>query len=708
MTIICGAKKEKETNSKKRKSKKLVYLDSNRPINKRGSLSKPLRYHLRFQIIPGKHVERDAHILADFCKRHDIEEVVLFVACEPWNNGLLSAREENMWINTLKTIKPIMDKAGISVSLNLWMTILHGDFARTFPKDRKFKPLVSPCGEVSKACASFADPNWRDYIYKLYGRFAKLGFRVIWVEDDFRYHNHPPLTWGGGFEPEILNHFAQKVGRSVRREEVFKNILKPGKPHPWRVKWLETWREIMLEVAEGISSAVAANAPGETKIGLMTVDPVAHSIEGWDWQKLFESFAINNQVAHRPHYAGWCDVPGKDKDYSIMMLDVQRNFQPAWCEVAPEVENFPYTNWNKSDTQTWAEMALCMFYGSDALLLSVFPGAGNPPSDEPEIGNMLDKSYPGLEWISSRFSKNLQTHGVGIPWKQDAAEYVQTTTGESMYELIAFLHEPGRLLLQYGVPVSASRQEVNAVFGNLAWCFSDDEIHQMLSRGLLLDGLSADILCKRGFGRHIGVVSKGLVDREDAKYAVEVVTSKETGVREGIFYHVNSLLCLNMLGPREGAREWTTIITPERKRFGAGVVACENNLGGRVVTYAAVNPADPCLARSYHRQVITHKIVDFLSGGKFTSALITGGPNLLPMHFVGDGRHFVVVMNGSPDRSKPVVRIGGVTGKPRQATLLPPLTKPVRVKVDISSCRKTVTVTSQTEVPYLGFLVLEW
>lgn len=670
------------------------------------SLLKPLRYHLRFQIIPGKNVERDAHILTDFCKTHGVEEVVLFFAAEEWNNGLLSAQEENMWFNNARKVKSILDKADVVTSLNPWMTVLHCDRGRTFPRDRKFKPMVSLTGEVSKATASFADTTWRNYIYNLYGRFAKLGFRIIWVEDDFRYHNHEPLTWGGGFEQEMLNHFAQKVGHKVKREEVVKNILKPGKPHPWRAKWMETWREIQLEVADDLAKAVAENAPGETKIGLMSSHPSTHSIEGRDWQKLFNAFTINNQVAHRPHFAGYSESPGKNKDYSIMMLDIQKNFRPEYCEVAPEVENFPFTNWNKSDSQTWAEMALCMFYGSDALLLDLFPFSGNPANKEPQIGELLDKSRPGLEWISAKFTKDLQTRGVGIPWRQDAQRHVHTTKGQSMEELNATSFEAGHFLLPYGVPVSANRQKVNAIFGSLAWAFNDKEIFEMLSNALLLDAVSADILCRRGFAEYIGVEFKGWIAREEGKYSVEMVVSKETGVREGFYFNTNILPYLSILKPQKGAYEWTTIITPEKKRFGAGIIIYENKLGGRVVTYAAPNPA--LLPRSYQRQTITQKIIEFLAGNEFVFTFAIGGTYLMPIHFEGKGRCFVMVLNGSSDSNKPVVRMNRVTMKPKEATLLVPLEKPTKANVTTIFEKNAITITSQSKVPYLGFLVLEW
>lgn len=82
-----------------------------------------------------------------------------------------------------------------------------------------------------------AGRNFAQSLY-VYNRFAKLGFRVVWVENDFRYHGHRPLNWGGSFEIEILNRFAQKVRRKVTRQ-----------------------REIQLEVATGLAKSVAENAP---------------------------------------------------------------------------------------------------------------------------------------------------------------------------------------------------------------------------------------------------------------------------------------------------------------------------------------------------------------------------------------------------------------------------------------------------------------
>ena len=668
----------------------------------------PLLYHLRFQIIPGPHVRRDAADLAAFCERHGIPEVVLFFAAEEWNNGLLSRAEEERWLEAVSVAKTILEKHGIVVSLNPWMTVLHCDRGRGFPRGRGFAPTVSPLGEVAKACASFADPAWQRYFLRLMGRFAALGFRVIWVEDDFRYHNHGPLTWGGGFEPEVLARFSRKTGREVTREEVVAALLRPGRPHPWRRLWMQTWREIQLEVARKLARTVARHTPGQTRLGLMSSYPPVHSTEGRDWQALFKALSIDGQVAHRPHYAGYAEAPGRAKTYSMMMLDVQKTFRPPGCEVAPEVENFPFTRWNKSDSLTWSEMALCQFHGARALLLDLFPFTGNRASAEPAIGELLDRSRPALEWIGARFPQTLATAGVAIPWKPEAQRHLRTAAGKSLSEFDATNLGPAEFLLPYGVPVTASSaQPVTAIFGNLAWAFSAPELRQLLSGGLLLDAVSARILCRRGFGALLGVRVAEIAERENARYALEQVTSAESGAEPGLYFNANLVPRMGRLEPLTGAKEWTSILQPDGRRFGAGIVAFKNRLGGRVVTCATPDPGQ--LPRCDQRQAIVQNALRFLADDRFDSVLVTGAPFAMPTHFREPVYDRIVVFNGTTDPAQPTVRFRPPPGrKLRTATLLAPLAAPRAMKTTVRQEHGVAVVTCAEPLPYLSYLVLEW
>lgn len=655
-------------------------------------MNRPLRYHLRFQILPGPHAKRDAVELAAFCKAHRVEEVALFLAAEEWNNGLLSRPEEDRWFRTIRTAKEVLERHSITVSLNPWMTSLHCARGRSFPRDRHFLPMVSPSGEVSKACASFADPGFQHYLSRLYSRFARLGFRVIWIEDDFRFHNHGPLNWGGGFEQPVLDLFSRKIGRPATREEVVAALLKPGAPHPWRTIWQSVWREIHLQVASSLSAAVSKASGGKTKLGLMSSSPATHSFEGRDWQALFHALSIEGQVAHRPHFGPYAETPGHTKAYSSQMLDLQKNFRPAGCEVAPEIENFPFTRWTKSDTQTWSEMALCQLHGSDALLLDLFPFSGNRASSEPEIGNLLDASRPGLSWLAARFPAALETRGVGVPYKTEAGSLTRLAPGTaSLWKFgEASPFEAGQFLMQYGVPVTSRPQSVNAIFGPLMWAFDDSEIKTMLRGGLLLDAVSASILSQRGFGALIGLGSLELVGREQAPYAIEESVDSASGIQPGFFMNTNLAAVMARLKPVRGASVWTRILQPDGTVFGPGWVLFTNKLGGRTAVCAAPDPGR--LPPSNQRQALAHRLVRFLSGGRLTSPLITGGAHLLQLHFKQATGHTVAVMNGTPDPAIPVITWPGHSV--RNTWLLPPLDRPRRVKPG-------------TAVPYLGLLITE-
>ena len=667
----------------------------------------PLRYHLRFQIPPGPNVRQEANILADFCRDRGVEEVVLFFAGEEWNDGLLSRADEDRWFETVRDASEVLTAAGIVCSLNPWMTVLHTDRGRTFPADRSFSSMVSPLGEETAACASFADPAWRKYIAEVYGRFAELGFRVLWVEDDYRFHNHAPLEWGGGFEPEVIDRFCAKIERSATREEIVEAILMPGPPHPWRSLWMETWREVHLEVAHIITGAVGKRSSGNSQIGLMTSSPSSHSIEGRRWDSFYDAFSIDGEFVHRPHFAGYQESPPQGRASSFLMLELQRSLRPRNVEVAPEIENFPFTAWNKSDTQTWCEMAIALVYGSDALLLDLYPFAGNPPPDEPQIGDLLDASRPGLEWIAERFLTYRSTAGIGIPWRDDAAERVHTTAGRSMSELGVDPFAAGDFLLRNGLPMTAEPSGTNALFGSIAWVFDDDELRNMLAGGLLLDGESAAILVERGFGESIGVESVTWLERESSRYAMEQIADPATGVREGLLLNMN-------LAPRvaqlrlapQGTTAWTRIVTPQSEDVGPGVVACENEGGGRVVTFAVPNPGE--LPQNYHRQKIVHAAAEFVAGDAGVPLRVTGSPHLMPVDFRDGNSRAIVVLNGATDPGKPTIHVADTPGSEPTVTLLAPLAEPERIDATVEPAGSGVTIKPAAEIPSQGFVVVEW
>jgi len=669
------------------------------------------RYHLRYQIHPAHdpaQTRAEVEQLAKTCEDLEIAEVVLLLAAEDVHDGHPAGAEEDRWFETVALAQTMLGGAGIEVSLNPWVTVGHADRGRL---DRLgFAPMVSPEGRVAAAQASFACPRWRAWVAGHYGRFAELGFRVLWLEDDFRYHNHSPLDWGGGFEPLMLERLSELAGEPVIRQRAVEAMTQPGPPHPWRALMQEVWRTAQLEVAELLSTEVERRSAGRSQLGLMSSRLDTHAVEGRDWAALFDALSIRGRVSQRPHFAWYNDMPGHALSGQLWLLEGQRRVRPASVQSEPEIENWPYTTWAKSDVQTWSEMTTAQFAGSDALLLNVYPNHERHVVERyPQIGRLLRDSRPALDWIAEHYPREFESWGVGLPFRPDASAHLHTHRG-GLSELEVDPSPAANFLLRYGVPITADPAPVQAVFGPQAWAFSDDEVRELLSRGLLLDGVAAHVLCRRGFGPLLGVDVPELVDREQpaqpGPYARERVVAAEL---LGEFDLEHTMLSVNVqpamarIEPLPGAEIWTEVLGADGTRWGTGRTVFRNELGGRVAVLAATAPDE--MPGSDQAQALLHQTVRYLEGTNPELPLVGGGPFLIPHLSRAGGIARLAITNGSADPARPVVDFPAAAIASRlRATTLAPLAVPEAESASVDGPR----VHADAELGHRGWLVLEW
>ncbi|KJS60214.1 hypothetical protein [Streptomyces rubellomurinus] len=667
----------------------------------------PARYHLRFQLHPTPDAAEHAAELAAFCRESGVDEVVLLLGAEELYTGHPTGGAEDRLYDTAATAVRVLRAAGLDVSLNPWVTAGHADRGRT---DRLgFAPMVGPDGTVATAQASLACPRFRSWLAAHYARFADLGFRVLWLEDDFRYHNHAPLPWGGGFEPLMLRRLAELLGEQPTRERLVAAVTAPGPPHPWRAALQQVWRTAQLEVAAEVAAAVAKASGGRSQLGLMSSEPGVHSVEGRDWPALFDALAIDGRVSHRPHFARYGDAPGRELSFSVWMLELQRALRPASVRSEPEVENWPHTAWSKSDTQTWSELVAAQLAGSDALFLNVHPMQSGRARRFPRVAELLRRSRPALDLLAGPARR---THGVALPVRPDAAAHVRTRRGGDLAELAVDPGPAADFLLRYGVPVTAEDAPVRVLFGQLAWAYEDEEIRRLLAGGLLLDGTAAYILRARGFGGLLGVTVEDVVEREGSgggsggcegtdqpgPYALERVRAGEDA---GAYLSVNVQPALARLRPGEGAETWTEILTPDHRVWGAGRCVFTNELGGRVGVLAAT--AVELLPFDDDGQRLLHAMVRYLEGDAPALPLVAGGPHLIPQLTRTEDGWRLAVANGSADPARPRVHLPGAPARV-EGTLLRPLAEPEAV--DATASGRSLGV--DQDLPHRGWLLLDW
>ncbi|WP_199547743.1 hypothetical protein [Streptomyces sp. N35] len=672
--------------------------DEGAPLTPRGPRA---RYHLRYQLRPGDDLAERAGHLAKVCQENEVAEVVLLLGAEEAYTGHLAGAEEDTWFAAAAQARDVLRGAGVEVSLNPWVTVGHADRGR---RDRLgFAPMVSPTGQVAAAQASFACPAWRSWLYAHYGRFARLGFRVLWVEDDFRFHNHAPLDWGGGFEPLMMERLSRLVGEQVAREEVVAAVTAPGRPHPWRALLQQVWRTAQLEVAEGLAQSVRENSAGRGRLGLMSSLPALHSVEGRDWDALFTALSIGQQVTQRPHFAPYSDTPGRSLASAVWSLEAQRALRPPYVACEPEIENWPHTAWSKSDTQTWSEMVTAQLAGAEALLLNVHPSSAERAEQFPRIDRLLSRARPALDWAAGLRPEQSASLGIGLPWKPDTAAHLRTTGGR-WQELEADPARTADFLLGYGVPVTAGPAPVQALFGRAVDAFGEDELRAMLSGGLLLDGVAAQLLTERGFADLLGVRAGRLYAREEpaqpGPYAAERITAL-AGADVGEYVSVDVQPALARLEPVPGAQVITEILTPDDSHWGAGRCHFVNALGGRVAVLAATVPDR--LARSDRGQRLLHTSVRFLEGDHPGLPLIDGAPHLIPRLSRSGDTLRLAIANGSADPAHPRIDLPHAPDAVR-ATLLAPLADPVPAAMTSAAGPLHL----EPALPHRGWLVLEW
>ena len=218
----------------------------------------PFQYIFRFCCDPGFNDAEEIPALLRYVDEADIDDVAVFANVEEINTGHMSFDEQDVYLAMMRKISALLAEKGVTMSVNQWHSVMHADLGKTLRPEQNFRPMVDVEGNEAKLCVCPLCGEWQKYIARLYARYAELEPSILWVEDDFRLHNHEPLAWGGCFCDEHMKLYSARAGKPLTREEFLAGVLRPGEPHPYRKIWLDVSRETMLSAAGAIGQAVRA------------------------------------------------------------------------------------------------------------------------------------------------------------------------------------------------------------------------------------------------------------------------------------------------------------------------------------------------------------------------------------------------------------------------------------------------------------------
>lgn len=380
-------------------------------------------YSFRFCCDPGFNDRREIASLQRFVREAQIDDVAVFCNVEELNTGHMTEEEqETIWLRLLCDVQAALAPEGVQLSVNHWHSLMHADLGKTLPQSQPFRRMVDMDGREADLCVCPMCERWQTYFAGLYARYAALSPHILWVEDDFRLHNHDPLRWGGCFCPAHMREYARRAGKpELTREEFVRGILQPGAVHPYRKIWLDVNRETMTALAARIGQAVRQASP-TAKVGLMSSVPYIHAAEGRDWYGILRGLAAGQPPVSRIHLPAYQETaPGQYLLRFNMVSMHNRALLPPETEVYPELENYPYSLFAKSRAFTRFQLLSSLPLNLKGMTIDLFDLNGSGIVFSDGYQQMLRAVKPFLSAVNAMGVFVLPKRGVCVMTSEDSA-----------------------------------------------------------------------------------------------------------------------------------------------------------------------------------------------------------------------------------------------------------------------------------------------
>lgn len=468
----------------------------------------------RVFIEPGFHEEQRIEAVKEYCLKYSFQNVMLFINNEERNLGHMTIAEAEPIVAAMKRAKAVFERAGISVSLNPWITIGHLDRGRTLKEGQNFGLMRDKNGKETQMVACPLSTEWRAYIKEFYSYLLKeLKPEVIWIEDDFRLHNHDPLEWGGCFCDEHIARYNAKLPQKLTRDEFVKELLRPGEPTAARKAWLDVSRETMSDLAEFIGNFVKDTAP-ETRVGLMSSNVIQHALEARDWRDVTEKIRAGKEYINRIHLPCYMEMCAKEYYYYFNQTSMAvRTFLPENTLIYPELENGAFSPFAKSARFLKYQLESALPLCTNGMTYDIFDFTGNGVVPCYGYGETVRDLTPYFQAVCDEKIAFSSLKGVVVPVSEKSAYCTRTTVGKgimecapSEYWIGAFLGSAG-ISYRYSAEQSFENQLV-ALCGQVLRTMSTEQIERLFADNkVILDGEAAATLFDMGLGRLCGIRS---------------------------------------------------------------------------------------------------------------------------------------------------------------------------------------------------------
>ncbi|MGC9347373.1 MAG: hypothetical protein ACP5JG_04465 [Anaerolineae bacterium] len=373
----------------------------------------------------------------DFAQEAGIDGVWLFEASYDTDPALLTLETLAARFERLKEIVPRFHEAGLKVHINVMITMGHVDNGGGRPEAFDFQFLVDADGRVSRSTACPLDPGFPDYVEQIYRWAAACGADAVWVDDDVRFLGHD-LQAMTCFCPHHLAEMTARTGVSWTRESLVR-VLGGDEADPGiRQAWFDLQAAAMAGLAARVEGAVHGVDPNQ-RIGLMSVGTVVHNAEGRHTDRLLRTLSGGStpdagsgrseggtRPMLRPGAGFWHDwepaaVLNKTEDVARQTAYLGRDVL-----VVAEIENHPYSPYQKSRRILALECAMNVLAGVHDLSLNILSSTGPVPfaRDEVDYAGFLRSQRPFLRALR-RACAGKRRLGIGVEATEEVARQMR-------------------------------------------------------------------------------------------------------------------------------------------------------------------------------------------------------------------------------------------------------------------------------------------
>lgn len=487
---------------------------------------------------------------------------------------------------------------GILPGLQIANTIGHGT-SPLFPEEAADWPLMTDeNGKTGFPAPCPRSPAVLRYIDAMSRIYAAARLSSAWIDDDLRISHHGAVG-NACFCDICMEEFSAHVGNVYTRKNLVSALHQPHEGS-LRLTWTKFNGESLAGVARTIARAFHEVSPC-TRLGFQQIQHETSLDNGPDWAPIHEALALETGLPTGARLGSGFYTDHHPRQMIKKAFFVARQvarLPETVQQICPEVENFTHNRFSKTPYGTVLESSLYLAMGCNSLSYAILA------SDHESVSYhslLLGKIVEYRPFWEAYVQRNLNTMPAGIEVVLGMDHVIRAPLpddppfrwGGVDFDRIYQLASLGLPLCTSSMSASAAILHDEAVLG-----LSDEELKQLLTRGVMMNGAAAMLIQERGMGELLGV-SVSRIDR------VNVYERMSSDPLNGEYRGKSWMLWLDSSSPAfmlrplsASARCLGEYVDPEGSTVGVATSLAENAIGGRVAVFGYFDwVSDPSSAR---------------------------------------------------------------------------------------------------------------